>query len=433
MGNSTPMSLESTRGPVLTIHRSAEEIGGNCIEIAWQEHRILLDAGSPLDTGGRSATSDPVPASLDVSRPMDAVLVSHPHQDHYGLLSGLPASWPVWSGAPAEVLMRMTAALTGRAIRQTFRNYRAFAPFAVGPFRITPHLTDHSAFDAHMLLVEVGGKRILYSGDFRRSGRKAALVDRMLTAPPTGVDVLLLEGTTLGRSGGFPTESDLEEQFVTLFHETPGRVFVTWSAQNIDRTVTIYRACKRAHRTLVLDLYAIDVLERLSAYYDSLPRLGWPQLRAVVTSGVKWLYESTDRMNAPEFIERCCQSGRAFGAAKLESGERGNVIMLRPPLLKDYERKGVKLIADDAWVFSMWSDYLGEPEYEDVRRRFDAAGASFAQLHTSGHASPDELETFAARIAPQHLIPIHSFSWDQHLDRFPNVRRLRDGERFDLV
>lgn len=35
---------------LLTIHRSAHEIGGNCIEIATQGgHRILLDAGRPLD------------------------------------------------------------------------------------------------------------------------------------------------------------------------------------------------------------------------------------------------------------------------------------------------------------------------------------------------------------------------------------------------
>jgi ribonuclease J len=33
-------------------------------------------------------------------------------------------------------------------------------PFAVGPFTVTPILTDHSAFDAYMLLVEGAGKRL---------------------------------------------------------------------------------------------------------------------------------------------------------------------------------------------------------------------------------------------------------------------------------
>ncbi len=41
-------------------------------------------------------------------------------------------------------------------------------PFPIGPFVVTPFLIDHSAFDAHMLLIEVCGRRIIYSGDFKR-------------------------------------------------------------------------------------------------------------------------------------------------------------------------------------------------------------------------------------------------------------------------
>lgn len=61
-----------------------------------------------------------------------------------------------------------------------------------------------------------------------------------------------MEGTTLGRNSDYPSEDDLEDTLVDHFRKTDGRVFITWSAQNIDRTVTIYRACKRSQRTLVL-------------------------------------------------------------------------------------------------------------------------------------------------------------------------------------
>lgn len=81
----------------LTIHRSASEIGGNCIELkASDGTRILLDAGRPLDAPERVAARSLVPSTLDTTSPLEAVLLSHPHQDHYGLLQGLPSNWPVY-------------------------------------------------------------------------------------------------------------------------------------------------------------------------------------------------------------------------------------------------------------------------------------------------------------------------------------------------
>ena len=80
-----------------------------------------------------------------------------------------------------------------------------------------PFLVDHSAFDAYALLVEADDKRVYYSGDFRAHGRKAALFERMIERPPKDIDVLLMEGTTIGRAGtseGFATEADLEREFV---------------------------------------------------------------------------------------------------------------------------------------------------------------------------------------------------------------------------
>ena len=146
------------RNPRLIVHRSSHQIGGNCIEIAYQGHRLILDAGSLLDGNADDAIS--APASLNTSMPVDGVVVSHSHQDHYGLLRGLPESWPVWCGRPTERLMRLTAARTGDSLPQDVHPFRSFEPFAVGPFKVTPLLTDHSAFDAHMILVEVGNRKI---------------------------------------------------------------------------------------------------------------------------------------------------------------------------------------------------------------------------------------------------------------------------------
>lgn len=420
--------------PVLTVHRSTQEIGGNCIELTFDGHRLLLDAGEPLDCNDAVQNSHHIPTTLDTSRDVDGLVISHPHQDHWGLLNQLPLRWPVWCGQAAGILMDMTARVRGERIARPFLTYRSGEKFSVGPFDITPYLTDHSAFDAHMLLIECAGKRVLYSGDFRRTGRKGVLVKRLLASPPADVDVLLLEGTALGRTEVFRTESELERDFESLFNCTEGRVFVSWSAQNIDRTVTIYRACKRSGRTLILDVYTLDILERLSKLGYRLPRLGWKGLRPVITSGLMRMYGDKARMDAPSFVERCAKARGAIGARGLES-VRNAVVMLRPSLLRDYQAKGVVLDKADAWVFSMWSGYLKEADNVEVRRSFETAGAAIhdVRYHTSGHASGPDLEEFARRVGPKWLVPIHGDEWDRHLGRFGSVRRLKDGEPFRLA
>jgi ribonuclease J len=166
-------------------------------------------------------------------------------------------------------------------------------------------LIDHSAFDAHMLLVDVHGKRILYSGDFRVHGRKSALTRKLMAEAPANLDVLLMEGTNLSSEKPCDTESDLKESFVDLYRNTSGRVFVAWSPQNVDRTVSLYRASLRTGRTLVVDLYSAEVMEALGDV-GRLPRPGWKNLKVLITSAMARMYRRTGRT---AFVERMAEHG----------------------------------------------------------------------------------------------------------------------------
>jgi ribonuclease J len=406
----------------LTIHRAAHEIGGNVIELTTSDgHRLILDAGRPLDAP-EGVKEGLVPATLDTEAPVDGVLLSHPHQDHYGLLGELPADWPVYCGAACEKLVRLTGGIFGTAPPQRFTAWEGGVPFIAGPFTVTPILTDHSAFDAYMLLVEVHGKRLLYSGDFRLHGRKGALVRAMMDNPPIDLDALVLEGTNLGTDKPCSSETDLEARFTDLFQATAGRVFVAWSAQNIDRTVTLYRACLRSGRTLVVDLYTAEVMDML-AEFGRLPRPGWRNLKVGITSAFARMYKNTGR---EAFVSRMAKFG--ISADKLAETPSQWVVMTRPSLMRDYEFKGVIPTPQDAWSWSMWSGYLKNEDGQKVQAWFDAGQCSAAHIHTSGHASPADLRSFAGKINPKALIPVHGVNWDSEAGGFPPIRRLADGE-----
>ena len=250
--------------------------------------------------------------------------------------------------------MHLTAEIFGKAPVRDYRYWESGRRLQIGPFSVTPYLTDHSAFDAYMLLVEAGGKRLLYSGDVRAHGRKAVLVRVMMADPPPDIDVLLMEGTNLGSDKPTKSEADLEADFARLFRGTRGRVFVSWSAQNIDRTVTLYRACLKSGRTLVVDLYTAEVLELLVAA-GRIPQAGWKNLKVVITRAFARLYKAKGR---GEFVGRMAANG--ISAWSLASDPASWVIMIRPSLMRDFAAKGVTPTADDAWSFSQWRGYFGE-------------------------------------------------------------------------
>ena len=262
------------------IHRGSNEIGGSCIEIAAAGKRILIDAGLPLSGLGDGA-SPPLP-QLDFGS-LQAIIISHPHLDHYGLLPWLPST-PIVMGAAARRILLAASPF----MRQTLPTLAGSdlvdrLPLTIGPFTVTPYLVDHSAYDAYALLIEAEGKLMFYSGDFRLHGRKSALMEYFLSETPGGIDALLMEGTTLGRplrNSQPQTEDELEAEFCASFRETSGLALIQASAQNLDRMVTLYRACKKANRTLLIDLYTAIILEATGN--PRLPQSHWPHVALCV-------------------------------------------------------------------------------------------------------------------------------------------------------
>jgi ribonuclease J len=413
----------------ITVHRGTRQIGGSCIEIAHPNgERLILDAGRPLDAP--QDAKDLLPETLDRQAPA-SVIFSHPHMDHWGLINELPDHWPLWTGSKSAELMQLTAAMLNTSIGPINREISTWTSrtrsFAVGSFTVTPLLTDHSAFDAYMLLIEGAGRRLLYTGDFRIHGRKRTLVERLMAEPPAAVDVLLMEGTNLQSDKPVKSEDDLEQDFVDLARTTPGQIFVDWSAQNIDRTVTLYRAARRTGRDLVVDLYTADVLER-AAVGTGVPRpsANFENLKVVITPALKWLYGVNARQ---DFVSQIVAGGRATSRARV--AKKPAIIMARKSLLRDFGRD-LAFQAGDAYVFSNWSGYLDEHDPTTGWAMARAAGAKTQHLHTSGHASAKALADFAAAIAPAALVPVHGNKWDEPGIALPPVQRLDDGQPWQV-
>ena len=399
---------------VARIHRGAHEIGGSCIELAAGGARLVLDLGRPLGAAPDEDVALPAVAGLagpvptgsgpDGAGPLLGVVFSHGHFDHVGLIGQVDPTVPAWIGRGAADVLEASAFFSPFGVRHPWAGHlRHGVPIDLGPFRITPYLADHSAYDAYSLLVEAAGRRLLYTGDIRGHGRKARCFDALCARPPADVDVLLCEGTRMGpRSEGddAPSERDLEDALVEQMRATDGLVAVVSSAQNIDRLVTVFRASRRAGRELAIDLHTATVAAATGR--ASIPQPGFDGLRV-------WLprAQRSRVLQAGEF-------GRTDAVRPLrifpeELAARGAAVTVLTPSsgLSELVRSA-GLGPDGLVVWSLWAGYLERTEGRSPLAAVEEADVPVWHGHVSGHATPAQLARLVRSVRPGRVVPIHT-------------------------
>lgn len=405
------------------IHRGATQIGGSCVELEHEGSRILIDLGLPLDADPQDATLLP-PIETDG---LKALIISHPHLDHYGLLHHLPNPVPIAMGEAARRIIHAAADfITGSIPILDGPDLAHRRPITIGPFTITPYLVDHSAYDAYALMIEAGEKRLFYSGDLRDHGRKSKLTEQLISDPPVGVNALLLEGSSLSRldeDAVFPTEEQLSLRLEELMELPAGLVMVQMSAQNIDRLVSVFKATRRAGRTLLIDLYTASILEatgnpRLPQTYWSDVALCIPHRQRIQIKQGR-LFELLDRH----------KTARLF-PEDLGADPGRYVLVFRPIWMQDLVRAGA--LKDSLLIYSQWKGYLDRGDYARLERWLSDNDILIRFVHTSGHAAPATLKRLAVAIAPRQLVPIHTFERDSYINLFDNVVIHEDGTYWEV-
>jgi len=286
---------------------------------------------------------------------------------------------------------------------------------------------DHSAFDSYSILVEADGSRLFYTGDIRGHGRKSRLFEALLDHPPQPIDVLLCEGTHIRLSTDVEepprSEAEVELSLAQHMRDTAGAVSVISSAQNIDRLVSVYRACKRTGRTLVTDLYTASVAHAIGR--DTIPQPGFPGYKVYVPNHQRVLVKESGQFDRMHLIRPC----RAFPEWLTEHA--GNVTLLLPSsTVPELLRAGV--LASGTVVWSLWPGYLREPSGQRMQQALKAAGVPFVRDHASGHAPVADLKRLAMALQPARLVPIHTAAADRYGALFKNVECHNDGEWWSI-
>jgi ribonuclease J len=428
----------------LTIHRGTHEIGGTCIELESQGSRLILDLGMPLvDKKGypfklgkdqysveelvSKRILPNIPGLYSANNDGNInIILSHAHQDHYGFLRYAHEDIPVWMSAGSEALLKASKIfLPDAKVPEVINLLTMWEPVEIGPFNVTPYLADHSSPDAVSLLIEANGKRVFYSGDLRATGRKKVVFAKLIKNPPRDIDCLLLEGTMMGRGKqNFSTEESIEEEFVRLLHDQTNLAFIFCSGQNLDRLVSAFRACKKMHKTFVIDLYTAYVLDSLGLISESIPQYDWKEIRVkywksdadkIAKGGdKKFLYKvNKQKIEVEEIVERRCE-----------------ILMYGRMTLFQKIAKALPNLDNLRMIWSMWKGYLNDSH--PVQKFCGIHDINMKYIHTSGHATVEHLQILAKALNPKILIPIHTFEPEKYSESFENVRNACDGETIQI-
>lgn len=370
--------------------RGQDKIGENLIEISYGKTKILVELGKALDGGDELSDLE----NIVLKTKYDAVVVSHYHADHAGLI-GLKNDCPIYIGSGAYRIVQAMCEYRDKQIASNLTTYKNGKSFTVGGIKITPYLCDHSAFDSYMLLFEADGKSILYTGDFRFHGRKDK--EKLLAVLPKSVDVLIHEGTNVGSGKPCFSERELEDKLVEIMQKS-GPVFVLQSATNIDRLVSVYRASKRSNRILYEDNYTA-----LIAYAagGKIPR---PDVFNDVIAFTPRLVRGKRKDMFFEFENKRGLKGIANGTKRF-------AMTVRPTML-DYIKKLFAAVEfkDATLIYSIWNGYKSDDRIKEFLGAIRDLGVNIVDMHTSGHAAAGDIELLKQTVCAAEYVAVHTCS-----------------------
>ncbi len=383
----------------IKIHR-ANQIGG-CITVI--EHggcKIVIDLGCNLPGNSNVELSREEIAEL--TKDANAVFYTHYHGDHIGLHHFVDIKVPQFIGAGAkDVMICKYNTLTKHGdYSEEIKSVESMMPYYVGKpimydgcekIKVTPYLVSHSAFDAYMFKIECDGLKILHTGDFRRHGYLGKGLFPMLSRYVGVVDLLITEGTMLGRTQETViSENDIRLNVISAMKHK--HVFALCSSTDIDRLASFHAACKETERVFVADSYQKEVLDVFTKH-----------------AGEKSNLFSFDKV----FELHSYKNEKVVRYLK----DKGFLMPVRSGMLPLIRNMIELYQLDEPWlVYSMWNGYADEEkDYANddiiaIRKLFGnrILDGSREGFHTSGHADVETLAEICSLVKPRiGVIPIH--------------------------
>jgi ribonuclease J len=421
----------------LTFYGGVGEIGGNKILLRDGDTSIFLDFGKNFERERRFYDEPylspreekhliylgilPKISGLyknDKAEPsIDAIVLSHPHADHWDYIRYVKDSVPIFcgettktmivarelasAGQRADYRIASLSPIQGEQVCKKFHTFRTGDVLNIGTIRLEPIHVDHSVPGAYGFIIHTSNGIIAYTGDFRLHGPRADMSKEFIDkAKQVHPDVLLTEATNIV-DAKMISESEVEEKITGIVSTTQGLTLAGFYLNDIDRLTTFWQAAKTNGRQLTMSTKQAWLVHNLRGdKHLNLFGLDDPNIRIFQREKKRqYEWEKALEQHYPGKVVKA-------GYVNTHQGE----LLLAASFLDMNEMVEVQPRPGSVYILSQSEPFNEEMEidYNKLHNWLEICGLPLYQVHASGHINPDQLKWAINEINPRRLYPIHT-------------------------
>jgi ribonuclease J len=372
------------------------EIGKNLNLVRCDGEAVIVDCGISFpgeDLPGVDLVIPDPEYLLSVRDELQAILLTHGHEDHVGALPYLLprlGKLPIY-GTPLTLAL-IEQKLRERRLDAPLNPVKPGTPFQVGSITVEPIRVTHSIPDCVAYALRTAEGIVVFTGDFKFDhtpvdGERTDF-NHLARLGDEGVLLLLSDCTNAERTGWTPSESTVSDAYYTLFANAQGRILVTTFASNLHR---LQQAIDMAQ------LYGRKVAvlgRRMEQNVDIAVQRGYLRVEPGVLISARQIDDYP-----PEQI------------LVLTTGSQGEPLSALSQIAAD-EYPRLKISPGDTVILSATPIPGNESLVWRTVNRLVRLGAKvyhdgIAPVHVSGHASQEELKLMISLLKPRYLAPVH--------------------------
>ena len=357
---------------------------------------------------------------------LEAIIITHAHEDHIGALMDLWPSLevPVYASRFAASLLEIRRFREPGAQHLPLHIITPGEENVFGPFTIEAVRMAHSIPESMGLIIKTALGTVFHSGDWKIDTTPyvgwATDEERLRRLGDEGVLALICDSTNVTREGISPSETDVAGTLKELIAKAKGRVCVTTFASNVARIRAVAEAAAACGREVIAVGRAMDRVIEVARECGMLE--GLPDFRSVDVYG----YLPRDKVVA------------------LVTGSQGEA---RAALARiaDGTHPDISLTPGDQVIFSSRAIPGNEKGISHqinqlILQGVDVVTDRDALVHVSGHPRRGELEQLYQWVKPHIAVPAHGEAL--HLEthrRFARTMgvhhacRIRNGQMLRLA